>query len=284
MSRVPYPNSGECGSASLRVMTFNIRHGASAWGTGRLGLERTADVIRRAAPDVVALQEVDRCFGPRSAWQDQPAQLADLTGLPYVLYAPAITRPPTDGRTAPREYGIALLSRLPLHPAELAPASSFAAAAAMLLPLAQGASAEGEPRVALAATVAVPHAGSEAGERDLLIITTHLEAFIPAHRRAQTEHLARALAPQRGAAVLLGDMNTRAGAPELAPLRRTGWREARSGQWSLARLLGRTFPSRLPLRRIDQIRTRGPVRAHQVRTVRTWASDHCAVTAELEVR
>ena len=43
---------------SVRVLTYNIRHGEGMDGVYDLG--RIAEIIRGAHPDVVALQEVDR--------------------------------------------------------------------------------------------------------------------------------------------------------------------------------------------------------------------------------
>ena len=55
-------------------MTYNIHHGANV--RGRLDLEATAETIRRAEADVVALQEVDRRWGLRSMFRDRAARLA----------------------------------------------------------------------------------------------------------------------------------------------------------------------------------------------------------------
>lgn len=45
------------GQSTLRLMSYNIRHGAGL--DGRSDFERIAEVIKREHPDVVALQEVD---------------------------------------------------------------------------------------------------------------------------------------------------------------------------------------------------------------------------------
>jgi endonuclease/exonuclease/phosphatase family metal-dependent hydrolase len=63
----------------LRVMTYNIHWG----GLGKDGvrdLDRIADVINAANPDIVALQEVDK-NAPRSGNVDQMSVLAQLTGM-----------------------------------------------------------------------------------------------------------------------------------------------------------------------------------------------------------
>ncbi|MFK7847007.1 MAG: endonuclease/exonuclease/phosphatase family protein [Rhodothermales bacterium] len=62
----------------LVAMTYNIRHGAGA--DGEVNLERIANVILSAQPDIVAVQEVDR-FVERTNRADQATQLADLTGM-----------------------------------------------------------------------------------------------------------------------------------------------------------------------------------------------------------
>lgn len=84
----------------VRVMTYNIRHGAGMDNV--LDLERTAKVIERCCPDFVALQEVDSC-ARRSKNVDQVAELGRLT-LMRGTYAAAI---PLQGG----KYGVALLSK-----------------------------------------------------------------------------------------------------------------------------------------------------------------------------
>ena len=53
---------------TLRLMTYNICHGAGLDDV--IDLNRQANVIRDAAPDVVGLQEVDSCV-KRSGWSRQ---------------------------------------------------------------------------------------------------------------------------------------------------------------------------------------------------------------------
>src|SRR5262245_18009288 len=86
--------------APLRILTFNIRHGEGTDGVFKLA--RVADVINAQAPDLVALQEVDR--GTRRVeGADQPAELARLTGL-HGTFGKAMDY---DGG----EYGLVILSR-----------------------------------------------------------------------------------------------------------------------------------------------------------------------------
>src|SRR3989440_7000576 len=84
----------------LRVMTYNIQHGA---GTDqKLNLPRIAEVINREHPDLVGLQEVDR-FVERTGRVDEIAELARETRMEYAF---AYNLHYQGG-----QYGVALLSR-----------------------------------------------------------------------------------------------------------------------------------------------------------------------------
>lgn len=84
----------------MRLMNYNIRHGAGADGV--LDLRRTADVILRENPDFAGINEVD-CRTSRSAGIDEAAELGRLTGM-HAVFAQAI---PLAGGS----YGNAILSR-----------------------------------------------------------------------------------------------------------------------------------------------------------------------------
>lgn len=85
---------------TLRIMSYNIRNGRGMDDVS--DFQRTADVINKARPDVVAVQEVDSVTG-RSGQTDVLRVLADKT-LMYQVYAPAIDY---DGG----KYGIGMLSK-----------------------------------------------------------------------------------------------------------------------------------------------------------------------------
>ena len=85
---------------TLRLMTYNIRHGAGMDDV--IDLDRQANVIRDATPDVVGLQEVDSCV-KRSGYIPEAAVLGNKLGM-YSTFGPAI--PLTGGK-----YGVAVLSK-----------------------------------------------------------------------------------------------------------------------------------------------------------------------------
>src|SRR5262245_6477137 len=65
-------------SLTVRILTYNIHHGEGT--DGRFDLPRLADVIETAAPDLVALQEVDQGTA-RSEGVQQLTELGGMTGL-----------------------------------------------------------------------------------------------------------------------------------------------------------------------------------------------------------
>ena len=101
-------------------------------------------------------------------------------------------------------------------------------------------------------------------------IATHLSRSVRA-RALQTRALATLAARVDPPVVLLGDLNQRAS--HLGPLREVGLRQAREGwlQAPLARF-----------RRIDHILAGPGLRLSRSRAIRTDASDHPAVVAEIE--
>jgi endonuclease/exonuclease/phosphatase family metal-dependent hydrolase len=215
----------------LRLMTFNIHHGAVA------GLDAIAAAIAAEAPDVVALQEVDRGTG-RSGGVDQAEALAALVGM-TAAYAPALE---WDGG----EFGVALLTRLRVVDQR-----------AILL---DGAD---EPRVLLVVELDV------GGGEPLAIAVTHLG--LTADTRLDQARAIRAALAETPAAALLGDLNARADEPAIRELLLgldDAWPAAGDGP-------GFTYSAGTPSVRIDYAlydrAALAPVAAH---VVDSRASDH----------
>ena len=91
---------GDAEGNSLRLMSYNIRNGRGM--DEAMDLNRVAEAIRKAKPDVVAVQEVDSMTG-RSGRVDVLRRLGEQTSL-YSTYAPAIE---FDGG----KYGVGVLSK-----------------------------------------------------------------------------------------------------------------------------------------------------------------------------
>lgn len=100
VGRVYSKNGDKRDDNTLRIMSYNIRNGMGM--DNSTDYQRTADVIIKACPDVVAIQEIDSVTG-RSGGKDVLRELAERT-LMYYTYAPAINY---DGG----KYGIGMLSK-----------------------------------------------------------------------------------------------------------------------------------------------------------------------------
>ena len=208
---------------SLRVMTYNIRHGRGT--DGEFNLKRTAAVIRGTCPDLVALQEVDRGT-QRTEGVDQPAELARLTGM-RVAFQKNIAFQGGD-------YGNAILSRFPI---------------CQQVDLKLPSHRKGEQRGALA--IQVYHCG-----RPLWFISTHFD-----YRRDDSERLAsaetlREWLTRQGAvsAILAGDLNAYVDSPTLASLEQS-WQRIVTTELS-------TFPAKTPERQIDYVLVHPPLAWH----------------------
>lgn len=243
---------------SLRVMTYNVRSCTVARGAG--AVERVAAVIAAAAPDVVALQELE-AGSERAGGRHQPELLAAMLGW-QVHYQPAMKG------VAGGSFGNALLSRLPSR-----------LVAGGLLPQLQVGCVR-EPRGI--SWLAVSVGGSE-----VQVLVTHL-GLSRRERRAQLDAL---LGPAwlgdpgcRTPRLLCGDLNCRPGSPEHRRLESVLVDAALVAPPAAG---SATFPARRPLVRLDHVLV-----SPDLRVVRTTiprgpelrrASDHLPLIVDLEV-
>ncbi|WP_138733474.1 endonuclease/exonuclease/phosphatase family protein [Modestobacter excelsi] len=251
--------------SAVRLVTFNLHHGVG--DDGRHDLVRVARLLDDADPDVICLQEVDRHFGGRSEFVDQARLLAEALDR-ELAWAPSIDEASRGGRAERRQYGNALLSRLPVRSSEVHP-----------LP------GSGEPRSALRARLQL--AGSE-----LEVVTTHLSSQSAADRAAQAATIAGLQGPGGPPTVVVGDLNADAGAPELDALRERfadAWelatdRSDQAGRFSLRGGRGLTHPARRPRVRIDQVWVSPGVSVADARVLDGSASsDHHPLLVDLVV-
>ena len=145
------------------IVTWNVQWGKGC--DGGVDLARTARVVKALGEaDVICLQEVARNDPDIAGGADQAAELARLFPDYRVFFGPGVERPP-------REFGNALLSRLPVlqvfrH----------------LLPRPAEGGIKHMQRQAIEAVVQ-----TRAGP--LCVMTTHLEYYSAGHRAAQIDRL-----------------------------------------------------------------------------------------------
>jgi endonuclease/exonuclease/phosphatase family metal-dependent hydrolase len=249
----------------VRLVSFNIHHGAGT--DGRHDLPRLAALLASLDADVLCLQEVDRYYGERSEDVDQALLLSRALDM-QLAWGPAIDQP-RSGDLPARQYGNALLSRLPILVSDVHP-----------LP------GDGEPRCALRTLVELDGAA-------LWVTATHLSTGDPARRAAQVAAVAELHTGPMETGVVVGDFNAGPDAPELGALRTRftdAWhlaraREDRAGWRFWHHHHGETFPARGPHKRIDQVWVSagiGVAAAHVVDAA--GASDHLPLVVDLLVR
>ncbi|MBI2889799.1 MAG: endonuclease/exonuclease/phosphatase family protein [Nitrospirae bacterium] len=231
-------------------MTYNI-----FWG--KYGLDDVAEVIRNAKPDAVLLQEVDR-FTERCGGEDQFERLRSTLGWNGV-FAPAHRY--ADGVGV---HGLAILSPHPL----------FEDAVFPLAPV------PGHKDRALLRARLEWHA------KTISLYSTHLVAWWHGRgtarkdREAQAAQIRAILAEDPHFIVLGGDLNMsrRAKAFEIlaADALVDAWDSAGVGLW------GATSYSFFPLLRIDHLLVDRRLRILRAFVVRSLASDHYPVIADLQ--
>jgi endonuclease/exonuclease/phosphatase family metal-dependent hydrolase len=236
-------------SRIVRVLTFNILHGATL--RGDFNLDVIAAVIKEADPDFVALQEVDYMTA-RDRKLDLATELGQRTRL-VSLFGRAM---PYDGG----EYGVGVLSRYTL----LASRNTG-------LPFTPG----NEPRTALEITTVL-------GSGDTVnFIATHLDQVRDDRDRvAQVRKINERVAGSRYPAILAGDLNAQPGS---APINILG--ELWGNSDHPERILP-TFPSDHPVKKIDYVMfyPKNKWKVLETRVIQdTVASDHCAYLAVLEL-
>lgn len=178
------PNRAErFGPAELTVVSYNIRHGRGM--DGEVNLARTGRALARLAPDIVALQEVDRLV-ERSGQVDESRVLGEQLGMQHAFGA---FMPYQGG-----EYGMAILSRFPIvhtHPLRLPDGN--------------------EPRIALMAELSLPD-----GAR-VLVVNVHFDWVAnDSLRYRQVDALAAVLDTVSLPTILLGDFNDQPGSRTLS--------------------------------------------------------------------
>lgn len=215
----------------LRVGTYNVRHCRGL--DDIVDPDRTARTITSTGAGFIALQEIDR-HRARSGDVDQPARIAELTGL-QVRFWPTLSG-------ANGEYGLAVACTEDLE-ADFRPLPTHGTE---------------EPRGAIVARW-----------KGITMVAAHLAQEVPA-RRLQLAAIAELAAGVPSPVVVLGDLN--AARRHLGPLTRAGFDRG-------PRLATRP-QRRLP--QIDYVLPGPGVVAERVWTVRTFASDHLPVVADLD--
>ena len=238
---------------TLRVLCYNIHYGQGT--DGKYDVDRLAQVILKAKPDLVALQEVDVGV-KRSGRVHEARKLAELTGM-------AVRFGPTQHYQGGL-FGNAVLTKLPILDVYIQP-----------LPYTEATPEKTTyPRGAIAVTL------KDLGGKQFRFISTHFQHNVAEDRLAEAKAINRHFAEKNSMpTILAGDMNA---TPESEPIRTllTRWKNATDKPASP------TAPSRNPRSRIDYIFYRAAPHlklTHAEVIAEEVASDHRPVLAVFEV-
>lgn len=250
--------SGAPAPSEIRVMSYNIHHGAS--GSDVLDLERIAREIEAGGAQIIGLQEVDRHWSSRSNYEDQAAWLAARLDMHYA-YAANLDLAPEAGRTDRRQYGTAVLSKFPILSSEN-----------HLLTNIQYAEKPTEQRGLLETVINV--AGTHVS-----FYNTHLDHRRSEQRQLQVKEILGITSESNRPAVLVGDLNATPQSTEMQQLM--------ASFTDVFAALGQdgdyTMPVENPDRRIDYILARGEIEPRKAEVIQTAASDHLPVIADISV-
>lgn len=238
----------------LRVLCYNVHGG---WGTdGKYDVARLADVINKAKPDLVALQEVDVGV-KRSGRVHDVRELSKLTGLaarfgPTQHYAGGL-------------FGNAVMTRLPILDVSIHP-----------LPYTESTEERTTyPRGAIAVTIQGPDG------KPLRFVSTHFQHNVPDDRVAEAKAINKLFAANDDhlRTILAGDMNAVPDAEPITELLKK-WTNA------IDETATPTAPATKPRSRIDYVFYRQSLQFRVVESKvipESIASDHRPVLAVLEL-
>lgn len=227
----------------LTLVSYNIHSGIGT--DGRFDLNRVGEVLREINADIIALQEVGD-FRHMTSREDQPEHLAEMLGL-HMAFGPNVVR---NGR----RYGNAILTRRPILKSKNYDLSVR----------------RREPRGALRCDLDL------GGGRQLHVFCLHLGLRIRERRAQEALLLSSDIlrdAVRKDPVVVCGDFNYWGNGPVPALVRKA--------IHDAALELGNaapTYPSRLPLLRLDRIYVDVSVQPLDIQPYRTKlarsASDH----------
>jgi endonuclease/exonuclease/phosphatase family metal-dependent hydrolase len=241
-------NSGSLTAQShIKVMSFNIHHGANTANVGTL--DKMAELIRSSGADIVGLQEVDSIC-KRSGNVDQARYLGEKSGLYYTF----VKHFSYDGGS----YGQALLSRFPIlmtHNERLLVYSSASKSEVALL----------------VSSLSLPE------NVNLNVAVAHLDYRDEASRVKQVDTLNKILKTYKGKLILMGDMNATPESETMLKLTKEFKLTQQQHQF--------TFPAKDPIKKIDYIliqKGKG-IKSKEAIVLTDESSDHRAIISVLKL-
>ena len=244
---VPEPNEEE---GAIRVAVYNTH-----WCTGIDGVlspQRIAEVLKSLNADVIALNEIDRNYDPRSNYEDQLQIIADALEMNYQFQKTTWKSAIPASGNKPREFGHAILSKQPI---EFLNARIFDAYSRHYHGL-------------LEAKIVVKG-------KPILFYVTHLDTDFSS-LQSQSVQLKQWMAEREGTKILMGDLNAVPDNPSIRHIK-NGMVDAFEKQPDAF-----TFKSNNPTIRIDYIMGSEDIEFVNSSVIKTLASDHFPIVTEIK--
>lgn len=248
---LPGPDSAEADKqeATTRVLSYNIH---SAIGmNGVLSVERIIGILKKSKARIITLNELDRNYDSRSAYQDQVKQIADALDMDFVFQKTTWKAAIPGSGGKPREFGHAILSAYPIEQTFSEIYDAHGVHYAGLL-----------------------GAEIKIDEQRLRVFLTHLDTD-PAIRSNQITQALEWIGSSWKPTLLMGDLN--------AEPNDAGLKKILAGRTDAFADMPRafTFKSNNPRIRIDYILGSGPIEFSHSRVIPTLASDHLPILSDI---
>ncbi|MEF9923723.1 MAG: endonuclease/exonuclease/phosphatase family protein [Muribaculaceae bacterium] len=249
-------NPGDSRADELIVMSYNIKHCAPYYGTSETtvaNVNSIATIIKSKKPDVVFLQEVDKCT-TRSLGIDQAKKIAELSGYPYYYFYKSM-----DYQGG--EYGLAILSSI-----------SIKDAFGYKLP-------KTIDEVSIAGEYVVGTAKIHRNSKDIMIAVAHLSVY-QAERDKQMPYILNNILTKDIPTIFAGDFNATPTNSTIQFLNGAEFTRTNTNS------LNYTIPSNAPNREIDYISYKPSTAFSTIsHTVLTGlnASDHLPIISILKI-
>lgn len=231
---------------SLRLASYNIRHGRNIEGT--MNLEKTAALLATLKADVIALQEVDNTC-TRSGRVNQAKFIGEKLQMNHAF-----------GKSMDfqgGQYGLAIISKYPILEVKN-----------HKLPMAAGA----EPRIALEIVVELSK-GKKAS-----FVSIHFDYTSEEHRQPQIKTLLKALETTKHPVALAGDFNALPTSDSIALFKENWYNTPKKGP-------NFTCPADKPTKEIDYFMLRGFQTPAQCTVIEEKViSDHRPIVTDVKVK
>lgn len=234
-------------------MSYNIQHGEGLDEV--VSLSRIAKIIQQAQAGIIGIQEIDKFFDERSAFQNQPQQLADILQFNYTFGA-NLSYPPGEGQKEEREYGTAIFSRYQILESENIHLTS----------------SDEEQRGILRAKIDV-------GGTHLYVYNTHL-GLDKASRIQQIKEVIELIKERKGPFILMGDFNVEPESEEIKFIENN--LAANEVLNSIPNAF--TYSSIEPTSQIDYIYTSAELKYANPQVLQVDGSDHLPILTEVTLK